>query len=121
VVRSQLQAPHLLAKASVRLPQRVILVYLATADLSRVCHSDVIDSCTVKAADDAKSDLTHQVYLGRPWTQYAQAVFKNCSLSDIINPAGEQQHSSFYTVTDTCIFQDGRNGAPPNQTRKSND
>ncbi|KIM83640.1 carbohydrate esterase family 8 protein [Piloderma croceum F 1598] len=72
----------------------------------------VIDSCTIKAADDAKSALTQEVYLGRPWTQYAQAVFKDCSLSDIINPAGWEKWSTSEPNTADVLFAEyGNTGA----------
>ncbi|KIM90510.1 carbohydrate esterase family 8 protein [Piloderma croceum F 1598] len=80
----------------------------------------VIESCTVKAADDAKSNLTHQVYLGRPWTQYAQAVFKYCSLSDIINPAGWKQWSTSEPNTANVLFAEFGNTGDGSNTSQRN-
>jgi pectinesterase len=62
------------------------------ADEYNIYDSDVLDSCTIQAASDAKLDLTGKVYLGRPWSKYARVVYKACSLSSIINSAGKQQY-----------------------------
>jgi pectinesterase len=92
------------------------------ADKSDIYNSDVLDSCTIQAASDAKLDLTGKIYLGRPWTQYARVVYKGCSLSNIINSAGKQQHNIplFCGPAETHFMQDGNNGLPPHLIRKSN-
>ncbi|KAE9408331.1 pectin lyase-like protein [Gymnopus androsaceus JB14] len=48
----------------------------------------VINESTIEASTAATSSLTGQVFLGRPWTEFATVAFTSCSLSSIINPAG---------------------------------
>ena len=43
----------------------------------------VFRNCTIEGSAPAGS-----VYLGRPWRDYAQTVFLNCELGEVIHPAG---------------------------------
>ncbi|KZP16277.1 carbohydrate esterase family 8 protein [Athelia psychrophila] len=54
----------------------------------------VFDSCTIEAAATATSSLVGEVYLGRPWAEYARVVFLSSSLSSIINPLGWNEWSA---------------------------
>jgi len=47
----------------------------------------VIDHSFIQAASGV-SDITEEVYLGRPWREFARVVFQNSQLSDIVNPKG---------------------------------
>ncbi|KAF7985845.1 hypothetical protein HWV62_532 [Athelia sp. TMB] len=69
----------------------------------------VFDSCYIEAASDASSALTGDVYLGRPWTEYARAVFKYCSLSAIINSAGWEEWSTATPNTADVLFAEYEN------------
>ncbi|KAF3763311.1 family 8 carbohydrate esterase [Cryphonectria parasitica EP155] len=46
----------------------------------------VINNSTITAVSG--DDLYQEVYLGRPWRDYARVIFQYSSLSDIINPKG---------------------------------
>ena len=46
----------------------------------------VFDSCSIYGKEG--SDLTEQVYLGRPWRVFARVTYQNSELSDIIHPEG---------------------------------
>ncbi|KAL8293543.1 hypothetical protein RQP46_000244 [Phenoliferia psychrophenolica] len=54
----------------------------------------VFNSCTITTAASATTSLEGLVYLGRPWTEYAHALFMFSSLSNIIAPAGWEEWSS---------------------------
>ncbi|KAF7985848.1 hypothetical protein HWV62_538 [Athelia sp. TMB] len=72
----------------------------------------VFDSCWIEAAASATVSLVGKVYLGRPWTEYARAVFKYCSLSDIIAPAGWKVWSPTTSNTEDVLFAEyDNNGA----------
>ncbi|KZP16278.1 carbohydrate esterase family 8 protein [Athelia psychrophila] len=64
----------------------------------------VFDSCYIEAAASATTSLTGKVFLGRPWTEYARAVFKYCSLSSIINSAGWEEWSTATPNTADVVF-----------------
>jgi pectinesterase len=61
------------------------------------------------------------VYLGRPWSEYARVVFQNTVLSDIINSAGwEVWSSSTSNTEDVVTFEEYNNtGAGASGTRAS--
>jgi pectinesterase len=46
-------------------------------------HGYVFDHCRITGA---KPEV--RTFLGRPWRDYAQTVFLNCEMSDVVNPAG---------------------------------
>ncbi|KAJ4419145.1 hypothetical protein N0V82_005158 [Gnomoniopsis sp. IMI 355080] len=61
---------------------------------------------------------TASTYLGRPWRQWAQVVFQNSYLSDVVSPAGWAKWDSS-TPTDEVIFQEFNNsGAGANTTSR---
>jgi len=76
----------------------------------------VLDSCHIQAAANAKVNLVGNVYLGRPWTQYARAVFKSCSLSNIINAAGWDKWSTTQPNTASVTFAEYVNTGPGSST-----
>lgn len=51
---------------------------------------------------------TASTYLGRPWRQWAQVVFQNSELSDVVSPAGWSIWDNA-TSTDEVIFQEYAN------------
>ncbi|KAI3616928.1 carbohydrate esterase family 8 protein [Moniliophthora roreri] len=61
----------------------------------------VIDSSTIKAAVDG---LQHQVYLGRPWSEYANVAYTSCTLDDSIHPDGWRIWSKDEPHTDHVNF-----------------
>lgn len=74
----------------------------------------IFDECTFEAAPDATVDLTHTVYLGRPYSAYALVVIKNSYLSDIIQPAGWKIWSATDPRTDHITFAEFNNSGPGN-------
>ncbi|KAJ5570049.1 uncharacterized protein N7459_009479 [Penicillium hispanicum] len=63
----------------------------------------VINESTVDAASG--EDVTEGTYyLGRPWTEYARAVFQKTTLSDVINSAGWIEWSSSEPRTEDILF-----------------
>jgi len=80
----------------------------------------VLDSCHIQVAADAKNNLAGQVYLGRPWSQYARAVFKSCSLSNIINAAGWTQWTTSQPNTSGVTFAEyGNTGAGSSTSQRA--
>jgi len=80
----------------------------------------VLDSCDIQAAVDAEVDLVGKVYLGRPWTQYARAVFKDCSLSGIINAAGwEPWFTTVSNTVDVFFAEYNNTGDGSNTTQRA--
>ncbi|KAL8292671.1 hypothetical protein RQP46_001283 [Phenoliferia psychrophenolica] len=69
----------------------------------------VFNSCTIKQAASATSSLSGKVYLGRPWSEYAHAVFMFSSLSDIIAPAGWEEWSTASPNTADVLFAEYQN------------
>ncbi|KAE9398663.1 pectin lyase-like protein, partial [Gymnopus androsaceus JB14] len=64
--------------------------------------------------------LTGQVFLGRPWTEFATVAFTSCSLSSIINPAGWEIWSTATPNTADVTFAEYENtGAGAAGTRAS--
>ncbi|KAJ4388244.1 hypothetical protein N0V93_008851 [Gnomoniopsis smithogilvyi] len=51
---------------------------------------------------------TASTYLGRPWRRWAQVVFQNSNLSDVVSPQGWAQWDNS-TSTDEVIFQEFKN------------
>ncbi len=61
-------------------------------------HGFVFNNCKIEGSADKGS-----VFLGRPWRPYAQTIFMNCELSEIIHPEGwdpwrseEKKKTAFY-------------------------
>ncbi|ORY81304.1 carbohydrate esterase family 8 protein [Leucosporidium creatinivorum] len=78
----------------------------------------VFDECTVQQGVAATNDLTGQVYLGRPWGDYAQSVYLNSNLSSIINPAGWSSWSSSTPNTDHVVYGEYQNTGSGASTSK---
>lgn len=74
----------------------------------------IFDQCLFTAADAATVDLTGQVYLGRPYSQYASVVIKNSYLDDVIQPAGWKIWSTTDPRTDHVTFAEYNNSGPGN-------
>ncbi|KAF9064199.1 pectin lyase fold/virulence factor [Rhodocollybia butyracea] len=70
--------------ASVGLVQLLLTVLRSKG----MVYEIVINESTIEQAADAPTSLTEQVFLGRPWTEFATVAFTSCSLSSVINPAG---------------------------------
>ncbi|GAA5856692.1 hypothetical protein JCM8547_005933 [Rhodosporidiobolus lusitaniae] len=71
----------------------------------------VFNSCTIKQADSVSTDLTGQAYLGRPWRNYARAVYKYCSISSVVNSAGWHIWNTGDERTDNILFGEYQNSA----------
>ncbi|KAK4702516.1 pectinesterase, partial [Phenoliferia sp. Uapishka_3] len=76
----------------------------------------VFNACTIKQAATATTSLKGLVYLGRPWTQYARAVFMFSSLSSIINTKGWEQWTSTAPNTSGVTFAEYKNTGAGNWT-----
>ncbi|KAJ7868807.1 pectin lyase fold/virulence factor [Mycena olivaceomarginata] len=75
--------------------QRSVIASVAAGSITADGPSDssdtsifVINRSSLIVSSSASSALTGQVYLGRPWTQYARVVYTSCTLGAHINPAG---------------------------------
>ncbi|KAJ7644742.1 putative pectin methylesterase [Roridomyces roridus] len=80
----------------------------------------VINQSNIILASDATSSLTGQVYLGRPWSQYAHVVYTSCSLGAHINPAGWSIWSTATPNTADVLFAEyASTGAGASGTRAS--
>jgi len=80
----------------------------------------VINESTIEASTAATSSLVGEVFLGRPWTEFATVAFTSCSLSDIINPAGWEIWSTATPNTEDVTFAEYENtGAGAAGTRAS--
>jgi pectinesterase len=80
----------------------------------------VINEATIEQSADATTDLTEQVFLGRPWTEFATVAFTSCSLSSVINPAGWEIWSTTEPNTEDVTFAEFENtGAGAAGTRAS--
>ncbi|KAJ7247342.1 carbohydrate esterase family 8 protein [Mycena rebaudengoi] len=87
----------------------------ASTDLSLF----VINQSTITTTAAAGS-LTGQVFLGRPWTQFARVAFTSCSLGAQINPAGWSIWSTATPNTASVTFAEFANtGAGAAGTRAS--
>ncbi|CAK5271084.1 unnamed protein product, partial [Mycena citricolor] len=71
----------------------------------------VINQATLQTASGAGS-LTGQVYLGRPWSQYARVVFTNTNMGAHINGAGWSQWSSTMPNTAHVLFAEYNSVGP---------
>ncbi|GAA5889269.1 hypothetical protein JCM6882_000691 [Rhodosporidiobolus microsporus] len=69
----------------------------------------VFNSCSIEQAASAPEDLTGQAYLGRPWRNYARAVYKYCSISSVINAAGWKVWNADDERTDNILFGEYEN------------
>ncbi|KIK62575.1 carbohydrate esterase family 8 protein [Collybiopsis luxurians FD-317 M1] len=72
----------------------------------------VINESTIEQSAAATTSLTEQVYLGRPWTEFATVAFTSCSLSSIINPAGWEIWSTAMPNTGDVTFAEYENTGP---------
>lgn len=79
----------------------------------------IFDQCLFTEAATATVDLKGQVYLGRPYSQYALVVIKNSYLSDIIQPAGWKVWSATDPRTDHITFAEFNNAGPGNWENNS--
>ncbi|KAF5392252.1 hypothetical protein D9757_001532 [Collybiopsis confluens] len=80
----------------------------------------VINESTIQQSTAATSSLTAEVFLGRPWTEFATVAFTSCSLSAIINPAGWEIWSTATPNTGDVTFAEYENtGAGAAGTRAS--
>ncbi|OBT74991.1 hypothetical protein VF21_06298 [Pseudogymnoascus sp. 05NY08] len=72
------------------------------------------------AADSGGGPTTGNVYLGRPWGEYARVCFQNTALSNIINAAGWKIWNTGDERTGHVTFQEyGNTGAGASGTRAS--
>ncbi|KAH7352649.1 hypothetical protein KP509_19G056100 [Ceratopteris richardii] len=66
--------------------------------------------CTVAAAPDLQSPpYSVQSYYGRPWQAYSRTVFIECSVSQVINPAGWLEWDASDPFTDTVYYGEYQN------------
>ncbi|KAJ6461184.1 carbohydrate esterase family 8 protein [Mycena vitilis] len=64
----------------------------------------VINHSTIEVSSAASSSLTGQVFLGRPWTQWAKVAFTSCTLGAHINGAGWEIWSTATPNTEDVTF-----------------
>ncbi|KAJ6624381.1 pectinesterase [Mycena sp. CBHHK59/15] len=80
----------------------------------------VINNSKVTISSKATSALTGQVYLGRPWTEYAHVVYTSCTLGGQINSAGWSIWSTSSPNTADVLFAEyDSTGAGASGTRAS--
>ncbi|KAF8194383.1 pectinesterase [Mycena galopus ATCC 62051] len=80
----------------------------------------VINQSSLVVASDAPSALTGEVYLGRPWTQYARVVYTSTDMGAHINSAGWSIWSTATPNTEDVLFAEwGSFGAGATGTRAS--
>ncbi|KAJ7693169.1 carbohydrate esterase family 8 protein [Mycena rosella] len=72
----------------------------------------VINDSTITTSTAATASLTGQVFLGRPWTQWAKVAFTSCNLGALINSAGWEIWSTATPNTADVTFAEfGNTGA----------
>ena len=74
----------------------------------------VFDQCLFTAAASSTVDLTQQVYLGRPYSQYAKVIIKYSYLDSIVQPAGWKAWSTNDPRLDGATFAEFQNTGPGN-------
>ncbi|KAJ7914282.1 carbohydrate esterase family 8 protein, partial [Mycena leptocephala] len=80
----------------------------------------VINQSSLIVSSSASSALTGQVYLGRPWTEYARVVYTSCSMAAHINRAGWSIWSTATPNTADVVFAEyASTGAGASGTRAS--
>ncbi|KAJ7660444.1 carbohydrate esterase family 8 protein [Mycena rosella] len=80
----------------------------------------VINKSSLIVSSAETSSLTGQVYLGRPWTEFARVVYTSCTLGAHINPAGWSIWSTATPNTADVLFAEfGSTGAGASETRAS--
>ncbi|KAJ7618731.1 pectin lyase fold/virulence factor [Roridomyces roridus] len=80
----------------------------------------VINKSNIIVSSSASSSLTGQVFLGRPWTQFAQVVYTSCTLGAHINGAGWEIWSTATPNTADVTFAEfASTGAGAAGTRAS--
>jgi pectinesterase len=72
----------------------------------------VINKSSIIVSSSASSALTSQVYLGRPWTQFAHVVYTSCTLGAHINPAGWSIWSTATPNTADVLFAEYDSSGP---------
>lgn len=75
---------------------------------------ETADSDAIYVFNNAKVTGTSGVastYLGRPWREFAQVIWQNSVLGDVVNPAGWARWTSDAS-TDDVIFQEFNNTGP---------
>ncbi|KAJ7119772.1 pectin methylesterase [Mycena epipterygia] len=107
--------------------QRSVIASTAAGSITADGPSDssddsifVINQSSIIVSSAATSSLTGQVYLGRPWTEYARVVYTSCSLGAHINPAGWSIWSTATPNTADVLFAEyASSGAGASGTRAS--
>ncbi|GKU06440.1 unnamed protein product [Fusarium langsethiae] len=79
----------------------------------------IFDQCLFTEVASATTDLTGQVYLGRPYSAYALVVIKNSFLDSSIHPAGWKVWSSTDPRTDHITFAEYANEGPGSWEKNS--
>ncbi|KAJ7713006.1 carbohydrate esterase family 8 protein, partial [Mycena metata] len=80
----------------------------------------VINESSLIVSSSATSSLTGQVYLGRPWTEYARVVYTSTTMGAHINPAGWSIWSTTTPNTADVLFAEyASGGAGASGTRAS--
>ncbi|KAJ6584314.1 carbohydrate esterase family 8 protein [Mycena capillaripes] len=72
----------------------------------------VINRSSLIVSSAATSALTGQVFLGRPWTQFAQVVYTSCTMGAHINPAGWSIWSTATPNTADVLFAEFASSGP---------
>ena len=70
----------------------------------------IFNNCKLTADDEVTS-----VFLGRPWRDYAKAVFINCYMGEHIRPEGWDNWSSPHRE-ETAYYAEGNNSGPGSKT-----
>jgi len=80
----------------------------------------VIDESQIIQSANAKSSLTGQVFLGRPWGAFSRAAFAGCSLASVVNGAGwEEWSSTMPNTADSDFIEFNNSGTGASGTRAS--
>lgn len=74
----------------------------------------IFDNCLFTTAPGVADDLTNKVYLGRPYSAYAQVIVKNSYIDSTIAPAGWKIWSATDPRTDHITFAEFNNSGPSN-------
>ncbi|KAJ7686228.1 carbohydrate esterase family 8 protein [Mycena rosella] len=72
----------------------------------------VINESNITTSAAATTDLTGQVFLGRPWSAQAQVAYISCWLDTLINSAGWEPWSASMPQTDGVLFAEYASTGP---------
>ena len=80
--------------------------YTAASTPQGQAHGFVFNECTLDGESPEAS-----VYLGRPWRDYAQTVFLNCTMSNVVKPEGWHNWDKVHAEKTAFYAEYGSKGA----------